>query len=60
MSKKSNEPDATLRKGNLPPASKVEVVDEDKNKGLCKKIAGGNPNGNSKLRQEPEVEGGPF
>jgi hypothetical protein len=42
----------------LPPVCEVTVVDEDANKGLAKKIAGGNPDGNSKKRAETHQEGG--
>ncbi len=32
---KSNGPEASLRRGNLPPASSVTTVDKDANKGKC-------------------------
>jgi len=36
---KSNDPEATLRKGNLPKSEEVTTVDRDKNKGAAIKAA---------------------
>ena len=55
---KSNDSEATLRKGNMPKESAVTTVDPDANKGLCKKLASDNIDGNPKKRTE-DVCGGP-
>jgi hypothetical protein len=47
---KTNDCDATLRKGNMPKESKVTTVDRDSNKGLTKKLAQANIDGNPKKR----------
>lgn len=55
---KDNSPEASLRKGSLPQSSNVTTVSADTNKGLAKKLAGDNDNGNPKHRTT-NVHGGP-
>ena len=47
---KSNDPEATLRKGSLPGSSAVTTVSPDVNKGKAKELASDNPDGNPKKR----------
>lgn len=47
---KTNDPEATLRKGNIPTASKVTTVNPDANKGKAKELASANTDGNPKKR----------
>jgi hypothetical protein len=47
---KTNDCDASLRKGNIPKSSAVTTVDRDANKGLAKKLASANIDGNPKKR----------
>jgi hypothetical protein len=47
---KTNDCEATLRKGNTPKSSAVTTVDKDANKGLTKKLASANEDGNPKKR----------
>ena len=47
---KTNDAEATLRKGNMPTSSSVTTVDKDSNKGLCEKLASANIDGNPKKR----------
>jgi hypothetical protein len=47
---KTNDCDATLRKSNMPKSSAVTTVDRDANKGLAKKLASTNIDGNPKKR----------
>jgi hypothetical protein len=54
---KTNDCEATLRKGNVPKSSAVTTVDRDANKGLAKKLASANIDGNPKKRTE-NVKGG--
>lgn len=55
---KSNAADATLRKGNQPKSEKVRTVNPDANKGLAKRLADTNDDGNPKRRTR-SVSGGP-
>jgi len=55
---KSNDPDATLRKGSLPGSSAVTTVNPDANKGKAKELASANDDGNPKHRTT-NVHGGP-
>ena len=47
---KSNDCEATLRKGNMPKESAVTTVNPDANKGKCKELASANMDGNPKKR----------
>ena len=47
---KSNDCEATLRKGNMPKESAVTTVNPDANKGKCKELASANVDGNPKKR----------
>lgn len=47
---KTNDCEATLRKGNIPASSAVTTVSPDSNKGLAKKLAAANIDGNPKKR----------
>jgi hypothetical protein len=47
---KSNDSEATLRKGNMPKASTVTTADKDSNKGLSARLASANIDGNPKKR----------
>jgi hypothetical protein len=47
---KSNDAEATLRKGNIPASSAVTTVSPDENKGMAKKLASDNTDGNPKKR----------
>lgn len=47
---KSNDSEATLRKGSLPQSSAVTTVSPDTNKGLATKLASANIDGNPKKR----------
>jgi hypothetical protein len=47
---KSNDAEATLRKGSLPGSSAVTTVDRDANKGKAKELASANDDGNPKHR----------
>lgn len=55
---KSNDPEATLRKGSLPQSSAVITVSPDVNKGKAKELASANDDGNPKHRTT-NVHGGP-
>lgn len=54
---KSNDPEATLRKGSLPASSAVTTVSPDVNKGLAVKLASADIDNNPKKRTE-SVHGG--
>ena len=56
---KSNDPEATLRKGSLPQSSAVTTVDRDANKGKAKELAQGcDENNNPKKRTGHSKSGG--
>lgn len=55
---KSNDPEATLRKGSLPSNSAVTTVSPDVNKGKAKELASANDDGNPKHRTT-NVHGAP-
>ena len=47
---KSNDPEASLRKGSLPGSTAVTTVNPDANKGKAKELASANDDGNPKHR----------
>ena len=47
---KSNDCEATLRKGNMPKESAVTTVSPEVNKGKCAELASANTDGNPKKR----------
>ena len=47
---KSNDAEATLRKGNMPKESAVTTVSPDVSKGVAKELASANTDGNPKKR----------